>query len=387
MTALDIGVYGARGVPSTYSGYETFLTTLLPELVERGHSVTAYCRTGEGLDPTPWKGVERRLLPAVEGKSFNTLSHGLISGLASRVARHDVLLVVNVANAAFCALSRWTGQPVVLNVDGQEWLRGKWGDTAKKVFYNSAKVAGRTANALVADCDAMARIYRDEFNAEATVIPYCFPAVEWTPNPSAVTELGVTPGRYALIAGRHNPENNLDVAAELLSKSDLDIEIVVLGKANYDSPVTQRIEAVRANDERVRVIGHVDDRATFLDLLHHAGVYLHGHSVGGMNPSLVEAMWAKTRICALDTDFNAETLEGTGTFFSLTDGDLVDRVRDAFDANATDDQAMRQAAHQRVMDTFSVTAVADAYEQLLQSAAVAKFGADANLVTKWATSR
>ena len=71
---ISIGVYGARGVPSTYSGYETFLTTLLPELVGRGHDVTMYCRTGEGMDATPWRGVKRVVLPALPGKSFNTLS-------------------------------------------------------------------------------------------------------------------------------------------------------------------------------------------------------------------------------------------------------------------------------------------------------------------------
>ena len=93
---LDIGVYGTRGVPSTYSGYETFLTTLLPELVERGHAVTMYCRTGEGIENGPWRGVDRRVLPALPGKNLNTLSHGLVAGIVARSARHDVVLVVNV---------------------------------------------------------------------------------------------------------------------------------------------------------------------------------------------------------------------------------------------------------------------------------------------------
>lgn len=106
--SLDIGVYGTRGVPSTYSGYETFLTTLLPELVSRGDRVTMYCRTGEELGAGDWKGVRRRVLPAIPGKNLNTLSHGLVAGAVARVARHDVVLVVNVANAAY---SRWVGTP------------------------------------------------------------------------------------------------------------------------------------------------------------------------------------------------------------------------------------------------------------------------------------
>ena len=173
--SLDIGVYGARGVPSTYSGYETFLTTLLPELVRQGDSVTIYCRPGDGVDSTPWEGVQRRVLPAIPGKNLNTLSHGLVAGLAARAARHDVLLVVNVANAPFCLIGHRTGQPVVLNTDGQEWLRDKWGGVARSVFKGSARIARHCATSLIADCDAMAELYRTEFGAESTVIPYCIP--------------------------------------------------------------------------------------------------------------------------------------------------------------------------------------------------------------------
>ena len=129
--SLSIGVYGARGVPSTYSGYETFLSTMLPQLVERGHDVTMYCRRSDGFEPTDWKGVHRRVLPDLSGKTTSTLSHGLLAALAARRARHDVVLVVNVANAAYCAIGRFTGQPTVLNTDGQEWKRGKWGRVAR----------------------------------------------------------------------------------------------------------------------------------------------------------------------------------------------------------------------------------------------------------------
>ena len=145
--SLDIGVYGARGVPSTYSGYETFLTLLLPELAANGDRVTIYCRSGEDFDASDWNGVHRTVLPAIPGKNTSTLSHGLVAAVAARAARHDVVLVVNVANAAFCALGRYTGQPVVLNVDGQEWLRGKWGTTARRIFHSSARIAKWCANA------------------------------------------------------------------------------------------------------------------------------------------------------------------------------------------------------------------------------------------------
>ncbi|MGI9602088.1 MAG: glycosyl transferase family 1, partial [Acidimicrobiales bacterium] len=107
---MDIGVYGIRGIPSTYSGYETFASVLLPELVERGHRVTAYCR-GQKLHES-YEGVHCSYLPSIQTKQLDTLSHGAVATITGRARRHDVLLVMNVSNALFTWLPRLTRQPV-----------------------------------------------------------------------------------------------------------------------------------------------------------------------------------------------------------------------------------------------------------------------------------
>ena len=156
---LDIGVFGIRTIPSTYSGYETFCTVLLPELVRRGHKVTLYARESVGARET-YEGVEKIGLPSIPTKQFDTLSHSVSSAIVSRARRHDVVLSFNVANAPALALVTKTGTPTVLNVDGQEWIRGKRGTGAKRVFYECAKMSKNCATALVTDCNAMADIYR-----------------------------------------------------------------------------------------------------------------------------------------------------------------------------------------------------------------------------------
>lgn len=385
---LDIGVYGARGVPSTYSGYETFLTTLLPELVRQGDRVTMYCRPGDGVDSTPWQGVRRRVLPAIPGKNLNTLSHGLVAGLAARAARHDVLLVVNVANAPFCLIGRRTGQPVVLNTDGQEWLRDKWGGLARSVFKGSARISRHCATSLIADCDAMAELYRTEFGAESTVIPYCIPTRTWVPDRAAPEAHGLTPYRYLLVAGRHNPENNIHRVAEQFAASELDLPLVILGTANYDSPVTKRVLELAATDERIKVLGHVANRNEFFDLVHHAGIYLHGHSVGGTNPSLVEAMASSARICALDNPFNRETVGSAGRYFRLDGSQPSEQfavvVSRLLAESAEQDRAARSHAAERAVDHFGTAAVVGAYRDLLVAAAGARRGT-VNLGTRWAS--
>lgn len=377
---LNIGVYGARGIPSTYSGYETFLTVLLPELVRRGDRVTMYCRRGDVEGSGPWEGVERRFLPAVAGKATSTLSHGLVASVAARAARHDVVLVVNVANAVFCSLARYTRQPVVLNTDGQEWLRDKWGTTARRVFLGSARIAGRCATALVADGAAMAGIYRDEFGADSTVIPYCVTDHGWSPDPARVEARGLAPFGYLLIAGRHNPENNIDRVADAVHHSALPLPLVVLGTANYDSPVTRRVRALAEVDPRIRVLGHVGDRAEFFDLVHHAAVYLHGHSVGGTNPSLVEAMGTGARICAIDNPFSRETLGPSATYFRLDPPDVADVVAGLLDDPGSD-RAARDAAAARAAERFATDDVVDAYRAILRRAAEER--RPVSLPTRW----
>jgi glycosyltransferase involved in cell wall biosynthesis len=379
--SLDIGVFGARSIPSTYSGYETFLTTLLPELVARGHRVTMYCRRGETDGTGDYLGVRRVLLPAIPGKQWNTLSHGLIASLAARAAGHDVVFAVNVANAPFCAFHRMSNRPVVLNTDGQEWLRGKWGAAGRMFFKGSARVAGQCATALVSDCEAMADVYRDEFHAQSTVIPYCVPALDLRQETGVLERIGVTPRDYFIVGARLNPENNVDTIAEAYARSCLPLPLLVLGAANYDSPVADRLNDIATGDNRIRVLGHVDDRSEFFQLLGAARSYLHGHSVGGMNPSLVEAMHAGAYIAALDTPFNRETLGAAGRYFTLDS--LATELGEVLAETDDEAQQMRYEAQSRAAARYSVAAVVDGYEELLISAAVSPSRGPVVVPTRW----
>lgn len=382
-SSLDLGVYGARGIPSTYSGFETFLTTLLPELVRRGHRVTMYCRKGEVEPAESFEGVRLVHLPAVRSKSLSTLTHGAVAGTVARRARHDVVLTVNVANALYCALARRTGQPVVLNTDGQEWLRGKWGPAARTYFRTSARMAGRTANALVSDCLGMQGVYRREFHADSTVIPYCWNGVDAAPT-DVLDRLGLTARGFLLTGGRLVPENNIAEIAEAHVRGGPDVPMLVLGAANYDSPVVSALTTLAARDERIRLGGHVGDRADYQMLLREAALYVHGHSVGGINPSLVEAMGAGARVAALDTPFNAEALGGTGRLFSDFTAELPALLRAVVEADADEaDATARAAGRERAHAQYTLTAIADAYEALLRVVASGELATGGRMPTRW----
>lgn len=383
---LDIGVFGARSIPSTYSGYETFLTTLLPELSERGHRVTMYCRSTDIEGEGPYKGVSRIRLPALPGKHLNTLSHGVIAAIRARAASHDVVLVMNVANSLFCAMNKYTGQRILLNTDGQEWLRGKWGAVGRRFFHLSARIAKLGATGLIADCAAMAHVYRHEFASDSTVIPYCFPPIDYNFNTQALQRLNVRRGEYFIIAGRLNPENNIDRVAESYTRTDLEKPLLVLGTANYKSPVMNTLRQLAVADERIRLVGHVNERKEFLHLVGSATAYIHAHSVGGMNPSLVEAMYSHAFVVALDTAFNRETLGSTGMFFAQsTSGDLElgHALKSVNAMSESERRGFREAAADRAKQRFNVDDVVDAYERLLMISTTCSSRTRLSMETHW----
>jgi glycosyltransferase involved in cell wall biosynthesis len=383
---LSIGVFGVRGVPSTYSGYETFLTAMLPLLVGRGHTVTVYCRSREPEQlGDMYRGVRLVSTGSIGTKQLDTLTHGVSAALRAR-RRHDVVLVCNVANAPVVSIMRLLRVPSVLNLDGQEWLRGKWGRVGRTWFKSSARLSRYASSALVSDCRAMQKIYAESFGAISTVIPYSLPesvavANELTTKErNAILELyQLEADKFFLTGGRMVPENNIDFVVEAYHSSSRPEPLVVVGRANYDSPVVQRINEIAAVDRRIRVLGHVDNRLHFGALLRAAIAYTHGHSVGGMNPSLIEAMGVGAMVVALDTEFNREVLADTGVFFDKCSNSLQYAL-DA--ATGGDSLRLRESAVLRAKSEYSIEDVTDAYERLLIASAGSPWKT-VRLETKW----
>jgi glycosyltransferase involved in cell wall biosynthesis len=380
---LDIGVYGFRGVPSTYSGYETFLTVLLPELAVRGHKVTAYCRYHKVEHLPSYRGVRKSFLPSLDTKELGTLTHGLISSLVARVRRHDVVLVVNPANAIYCALAKFSGQAVVLNTDGQEWIRGKWGPFGRFFFKSSARFAGKLSTALISDSVAMREIYLELFGADSTVIPYCWTSLETEMETDVLSRLGLHSKEYLCIAGRLIPENNAVAVATAYLETTMTLPLVVLGTANYDSPVKRQLDKLAATDHRIVLVGHVDNRAEYAELVRSSKVYIHAHSVGGINPSLVEAMGVGAAIISYGTAFNREALGAHGRYFEAFDNSFITALTDRIGVSEQTDTLLRRDARSRALSEFSVADVVDAVEALLVRAADQRSWQSISMGTRW----
>lgn len=360
-TSLRIALIGTRGIPAAYGGFETAVEEVGRRLVERGHRVLVYGRDA-GTAGDVHLGMRRVTLPAVRQKALETLSHTALSTVhAVTRARPDAAFVFNAANSPFLPLLRARRIPVALHMDGLEWRRSKWGPRGK-AYYRAAESFGvRQADAIIADAPGIADYYDHQFGVASELIRYGAPLLDDAPS-DGIRELGLEPGGYHLVVARFEPENHVREIVEGYAMSQATKPLVVVGSAPYAAEYTAAIDRIAAADPRIRLLGAVYDQDLLDALYHHASTYLHGHSVGGTNPSLLRAMGAGTAVIAFDVVFNREVLDEQGWYFR-TPADVAAAV-DAAESDAGAVAAASAAVRRRAADAFSWDDVAATYEDL-----------------------
>lgn len=356
---------GTRGVPAAYGGFETAVEEVGRRLVDLGHEVVVYCRGAEDPEQTEFLGMELVHLPAVKRKSLETLSHTAVSARHLRRTGEgaDVAVVFNAANAPFVPGLRRAGIPVAVHVDGLESRRAKWGGAGRRYYRLAESLSVRWADALIADAQGIADYYREEFGAPTELIRYGAPIQE-QPGHDRIAELDLTPGGYHLVVARFEPENHVLEIVQGYAASSAERPLVVVGSAPYADDYTAAVSAVADPDPRIRMLGGVWDQELLDELYAQALVYLHGHSVGGTNPSLLRAMGAGSAVAAYDVVFNREVLGEHGRFFD-SPAALAGLLAD-LEADAEGTRARGALLRERAREEYRWDDVAAGYEQLLE---------------------
>jgi glycosyltransferase involved in cell wall biosynthesis len=373
-TGLRIAVIGCRGIPAGYSGFETFAEELSTRLVERGHDVTVYCRRGaqylEETPPEEYKGVRLLYTPFLRQRELETLSHELTSIVDSARRPFDLYYFLGTRSAPFYVPVRWTKRIVVVNTDGLEWKRRKWNRLGRAYLRFAEWVAVRlAADHLVSDARAIARYFEETYGASSEYLTNGAYVLEDLPEGS-LERWALEPGSYYLVACRIEPENNIDLIVREFLASGSERELVIAGGMNYRTPYWDQLQGLGAGG-RVRFLGPVYGPLLVEQL--HLGCYgyLHGHEVGGTNPSLLKAMGCGNAVLALDTPFNAENLEGTGVLWRKDPGDLASRIRWAED-HPDELLELGGRARDRIRSFYTWDMVADRHDAFFRSIARAR---------------
>lgn len=365
---LRIAMIGTRGVPAAYGGFETAIEEVGKRLVARGHEVVVYCRRGPVDSPAEHLGMRLVHLPALRMKIAETLSHSALSVLHAITRRRpaDAAFVFNAANSPFVPFLHARGIPVALHMDGLEWKRQKWSGAGKR-YYRLAEGWGvQHADAMIADAQGIADYYTREFQAPTELITYGAPIIERAAE-HRLAELGLHRHGFHLVVARFEPENHVDLVVEGYSASDARLPLVVVGSAPYAEEYSARIGAIAASDPRIQLLGGIWDQELLDQLYANARSYVHGHSVGGTNPSLLRAIGAGTAVVAFDVSFNREVVREHGRYFDDAAG--VRREIEAVEADAAGSDADGAALRERAREHYDWDVVASAYEDLARKIA------------------
>lgn len=372
---VRVAMVGTRGVPARYGGFETAVEEVGRRLAERGHDVLVYCR---GTGPAEHLGMRLVHLPSVPQKAAETLSHTAAS-VAHLVAREDpdAVLLFNAANAVLLPPLRARGLAVAVHVDGLEHRRGKWGRFGRAWYRAGERLAVRLGTEVIADAEGIADYYRDTYAADSRVLVYGAPLLDpdrdLRPLLSRSDDLGGHPleaGGFHLLVARMEPENYVEQIVAGYVRSRAALPLVVVGSAPYAGPYQLRVEAAAAGDPRVRLVGAVWDQALLDALYSGALTYLHGHSVGGTNPSLLRAMGAGTATAAIDVTFTREVLGPTGVYFTGP-AEVATALEEA-EADPGAARARGRRARARAAERYVWDEVADGYEKLCADLAAQK---------------
>jgi O-antigen/teichoic acid export membrane protein/glycosyltransferase involved in cell wall biosynthesis len=361
----SVAIIGTRGYPSFYGGFETLVRKLAPFLADRGWDVTVYSRPGATSDGVGYQhsGLRSVTTKGIESKALSTLSFGATSILDAARRKPDVALVMNVANGYWLPLLRARGIPSVLNVDGIEWHRAKWNGLGKFVFKGGAKMTARFADVLICDSVAIGRFWHDNFKRDGVFIPYGGDL----PNGPHDLIGGLHKREYVLLVARLVPENTV---AEFLAAAEeliADYTVVVVGSSACGGPLQSRIQSLSEKHDRIIWLGHVSDDLALSSLWQNCGAYFHGHSVGGTNPALVQAMACGAPIVARDTVFNREVLLDSGLFVPPNPGAIAAAIRDVMNSS-TLQSSLGFRAQKRASDRYSWQSICAEYEGVLRDA-------------------
>jgi glycosyltransferase involved in cell wall biosynthesis len=366
-----IALLGSRGIPAKYGGFETFAERVAPALAAEGREVWVSCEGTARPRPSEYNGVRLFYFPL---KPFRRVFYETIYDIYSLVRASlmcDCVIMLGYGAGFFFFIPKLFRRKIAVNVDGREWMREKYNSLEKTVLRVNEQFALRYADVAIADARAIQAYLKASQGREATFIPYGVDvpeSVQWDPSrlrtlPGNLDDLEL--GEYFLIVARLERDNNVSTMVEGFLTARTDKKLIIVGNfldSSYEDDVHDFIAEHRGHG-RVTFSGGIYEKDLLAMLRQHCCAYLHGHSAGGTNPSLLEAMIARNLIIAHDNPYNREVCDRFALFFNdpaslRTAIESVGDQPEAYDA-------LRDGAFDRAKNEYAWDRVFDEYEALL----------------------
>lgn len=356
-------IIGTRGIPASHGGFETFAEKFAVHMHSKGWQVKVFCQhDGSGeTNITDWNGIECVNIYSRWKGPLGTLSFDFKSILYAAKSRQGIALVLGYNSAIFNCILRLAGLRVAINMDGFEWKRNKWSWPYKCWFYINERLGAIFANHLVLDHpeieDYFSKIWP---RRPMTMIPYGGERLDYAEK-KVLDSYSLEEYSYYLLIARPEPENSiLDIVRAYIS-SDSQFPLVVLGNYHEDNRYHQKVLKAAENSKGIRFLSAIYDENITYVLRYFCRAYLHGHTVGGTNPSLVEALAAGSPVIAHNNRFNRWVAGDDMRYF-----DSIEQASEIFsNLSHKEVSQMRTAANKIWQHRFTWQDVLQQYEMLI----------------------
>jgi glycosyltransferase involved in cell wall biosynthesis len=311
---MKIAILGSRGIPNHHGGFEQYATQLSVFLVRQGWEVVVYNSSRHPYQKNNYNGViiKHKYDPEHRIGTIGQFIYDLGCILDTRKVHYDLIYQLGYTSSAIFNFLLPKNSLLVTNMDGLEWKRSKYNKAVQAFLKYSERLVVRKSNFLIADSPAIQNYLDRKYNARSFYSAYTAAAPEGF-NWLTLIKYDLKPYRYFLIIARMEPENNIEMIIEGYLQGTLNYPLVIVGSTStrFGKRLLRKF-----GDKGLRFIGPVYDKMVLDQLRHFSCLYFHGHSVGGTNPSLLEAMACSCGIVAHDNEFNKSILENNALYFS-----------------------------------------------------------------------
>lgn len=365
MSTNKLNILGIRGIPAQHGGFETFAEKLALYLVEKGWQVTVYCQEQGVGKPynSKWKGVDRVHIPIKREAAVGTIVFDW-KATCHALSQQGLFLTLGYNTACFNLLQRFKKQTNIINMDGIEWHRDKWGLVAKTWFWLNERAGCWVGNHLVADHPKIKEHLATRVrNEKISMIPYGGDEI-LSAELSLLKPYGLESEQFSVVIARPEPENSFLEMVRAFSQKKRNHKLVVLGNFLPEA-IAYHHQVIQAASDEVLFLGAIYDSRIVQALRFYSRFYLHGHRVGGTNPSLVEALGAGCAVIAHDNHFN-RWVAGNGAVYFENEATCAATL-DQLLNDSLHIQKMKTASRVRFADCFTWQQVLSQYEQLFLS--------------------
>lgn len=323
---MKIAFVSVRGIPNNYGGFEQFAEYISVGLVKRGHEVTVYSPSYHPYKDDEYKGVKIKHIYSPEtwmGGSIGSFFYDFMS-LRDALKRENFDIIYEAGYTSIIPAFIWfdvknvTKSIVVTNMDGLEYKRTKFNKWVRKFVFWEERMAVKHSHYLIADNMGIHDYYKEKYGKDSKFLAYGAD-IHADYNVEHLKEYGLKPEEYYILVARLEPENNIVMAIEgyLHSKENGKRPLIVVGKTN--TPHGKELVAKYGKEKGVKFVGGIYDFNKLNSIRHFSKAYFHGHSVGGTNPSLLEAMASDCFILAHDNQFNKAVLGDNAIYYGSPD--------------------------------------------------------------------